>query len=158
MTTERTQDTKLLTEATSHIRDGNLDDAIARLKELIELNPRHEIATGMLAGIYAQIGMHERASQLFRRVLEINPTNSLAGFQLGLMQFQAKQPEAALTTWRTTQSNIDDFLFNFYCGLALIDLGRSMEARELLDRAARHMPVNFALRPQLDELLAKLPS
>jgi Flp pilus assembly protein TadD len=158
MPAERTQDTALLMEATRNIRAGNLDNAIVQLKELIESAPRHEVATGMLAGIYAELGMLDRASQCFRRVLDINPQNPLARFQFGLLQLQAQQPEAALTIWRMTQIKIDDYPTNFYSGLALIELGRTAEARASLDLAAQHMPANHALRPQLTELLAKLSS
>ena len=40
--------------------------------------------------------------------------------------------------------------------MALIELGRTDEARSLLDQAARQMPQDHALRPQLAELMVKI--
>lgn len=146
-------DHDLLIEATALAKSGDFEGAIVKLKALIESHPLHEIALGMLAGIYAQIGMHDRAIEYFRRVLKINPENPLARFQLGLSQLSSGQPADALNAWKPALKNPDDFLVRFYSGLALMQLERPAEARPLLEEAAQQMPKNHALYPQLTELL-----
>jgi tetratricopeptide (TPR) repeat protein len=147
----------LLIEATALAKSGEYEGAIVKLKELIESHPRHEIALGMLAGIHAQIGMHDRAIENFRRVLKINPENPLARFQLGLSQLSSGQPADALDTWKPSLKNPDNFLVLFHSGLALMQLNRPAEARPLLEEAARRMPKNHALYPQLTDLLTGSP-
>jgi cytochrome c-type biogenesis protein CcmH/NrfG len=60
------------------------------LKELLAADPDHEIANGMLAGIYAQLNMTQRAVEYFHRVLAINPQNALARVQLEALERSGK--------------------------------------------------------------------
>jgi Tfp pilus assembly protein PilF len=141
----------------AYAKRGELDAALVLLKELLLAEPDHEIANGMLAGIYAQLKMTERAAEGYRRVLKINPQNPLARFQLGLLELTSGQPQEALHTLRPSLKDRQDFLAHFYSGLALMELNRPDEARELLQRAAERMPVDHQLCPQLRTLLEKLP-
>ena len=149
---------ELLIEATALVKTGEFDVAIEKLKELIDAHPTHEIALGMLAGIYAQIGMHDRAIAYFERVLDINPENPLARLQMGLCQLSSGQPADALDTWKPALADSEDFLARFHSGLALLQLKRPAEARQLLEEAQRRMPKNHALYPQLAEIMAAFPS
>lgn len=76
---------ELLGLAAAAAKQGDLESAIVHLKELLAADPRHEIALGLLAGIYAQLKMSDRAVALYRQVLEINPGNPLARLQLSLL-------------------------------------------------------------------------
>ena len=149
---------ELLIEATALAQNGEFDGAIEKLKELIDAHPAHEIALGMLAGIYAQIGMHDRAIEYFQRVLETNPENPLARLQMGLCQLSSGKPTEALDTWKPALADPEDFLARFHSGLALLQLKRPAEAHQLLEAAERQMPKNHALYPQLAEILAAFPN
>lgn len=142
-----------LTIAAQCAEQGDFEGAIMQLKGLIEAQPRHEVAIGMLAGIYAQINMHDHAIPHFRTVLEINPGNVLARFQLGLAQLGSGQPGMAVETWKPALKTQDDFLSRFYSALALMQIHRTGEARTLLREAEKLMPKNHALYPQLLTLL-----
>jgi Tfp pilus assembly protein PilF len=145
-----------LTMAAQCVEKGDFEGALVQLKALVEAQPRHELAIGMLAGIYAQIGMHDRAIRHFNRVLEINPGNALARFQLGLSQLTSAQQAAAVETWKPALRNRDDFLSRFYSALALMQTNRIEEAGTLLREAEKLMPRNHALYPQLLTLLASI--
>ena len=79
-----------LSLATACAKRGELEAAMIHLKGLLAVDPEHEIATGMLAAIYAQLNMTGRAVEYFRRVLAINPQNPLARAQLELLERSGK--------------------------------------------------------------------
>ena len=132
---------------------GELEAAIKHLKEVLGAAPDHEIANGMLGGVYAELKMPERATACYERVLATNPRNVLARFQLGLLQLNGGRPQEALDTLRPNLSDNTEFLAHFYSGLALLDLRKPAEARALLQQAAQRMPPDHQLYPQLQGLL-----
>lgn len=138
-----------LIEATRRVESGDFDQALVLLKNLIRGEPRHELAIGMLGGVYAQLKMHDRAIETFRKVLELNPTNALARFQMGLSQLTLGQPVEAIATWKPLLAGPDDFLAHFYSALALAQTGHPGEAKLLLHTAAARMPKNHEAYPQL---------
>lgn len=145
-----------LSAAAGLAKEGNLDDAICLLKEILAARPSHEISLGMLASIYLQIGMHEQAVEHFQALLKANPRNPLARFQLGMARLSQGQPQAALDTWEPLLSLENEFMAHFHSALALIQLGRTAEALDRLDHARRHMPESHPLFPKLMELQAQL--
>ncbi len=144
--------------AAACVRRGDFEAALGHLKTLLESDPRHEIATGMLAGVYAQLKMPERAEYFYLQVLRLNPANVLARFQLGLLQLQSGRPQDALETWQPTLADSQDYLTQFHSALALLELKRAAEARKLLEQAAHHMPRSHPLYPQLVSLRDQLSS
>lgn len=145
-----------LSLAAACAKRGELEVAIVHLKEVLGAAPDHEIANGMLAGIYAELKMPERATACYERVLVVNPRNVLARFQLGLLQLTGGRPQEALETLRPNLSDNTEFLAHFYSGRALLELGKAGEARVLLQRAAQRMPADHPLYSQLQGLLEPL--
>jgi len=142
-----------LSLAAACAKRGELDAAIVHLKEVLGTTPDNEIANGMLAGIYAELKMPERATVYFQRVLAVNPQNVLARFQLGLLQLTGGQPQAAVETLRPNLADNTEFLAHFYSARALLELGKTGEARVLLERTEQRMPADHPLSGQLRELL-----
>jgi tetratricopeptide (TPR) repeat protein len=147
-----------LSLAAACAKRGELEAAIVHIKEVLGAAPDHEIANGMLAGIYAELQMPERATAHYERVLMANPRNVLARFQLGLLQLTGGRPQEALETLRPNLSDNTEFLAHFYSGRALLELGKTGEARVLLQRAAQRMPADHPLYSQLQGLLEPLGS
>jgi len=156
MKPRKTPEHALLETATANAKAGDFEQAIIHLKMLLQENPTHEIATGMLGGIYAELKMTDRAIECFRRVLEINPSNPLARFHLGLLQLSKQQLDEAVTTFKASLEQPADFLSHFHSGLALLQLHKPGEARKLLEQAARRMPKDHVFYPQLQHLLDQL--
>jgi tetratricopeptide (TPR) repeat protein len=100
--------------------------------------------------------MTDQAELHYRRVLEIEPTNPLARFQLGLMQLEAGRAREAIQTWDPALRDPSDYLTHFHSALAHLTVGEPARARELLEQAALHMPASHALCSQLRELRQKL--
>lgn len=145
-----------LGRAATAVKRGDLEEALRLAKAIVDKDPRNEIALGMQAGIYAQLKMPERAAAGFQRILDVNPGNVLARFQLGLLLLESGQPQSAVDTWAPALSDPDDFLVHFHSALALQQLGRKQEALTLLERAERRMPAGHELYPSLRDLKAGL--
>jgi tetratricopeptide (TPR) repeat protein len=145
-----------LADATEQVKEGNLEKAISSLKTILDNRPDHEIALGLLASIYLQIGMNEQAIKYYQALLNVNPDNPLARFQLGMAQLATGQPELALETWEPMLKLKNEFMANFHSALALLQLNRPQEALNQLLDAGRHMPSSHPLYPQLLELHAQL--
>jgi tetratricopeptide (TPR) repeat protein len=132
---------------------GDLEGAMVHLKEVLRIEPDHEIANGMLGGIYAELKMPGRAIASYEHVLATNPRNVLARFQLGLLQLADGRPQDAVETLRPNLADNTEFLAHFYSAIALLELRKNDEARILLQRAATRMPPDHQLYPQLKDLL-----
>lgn len=147
---------ELLRRATAAAGERDFEQALVCLKRLLARDARHELATGMLAAVYAELRMTERAIEYYRRVLALNPANPLARLQLGLLESSLGRTEDALATWKPSLEDPTDFVVHFQSAVAMLQLQRTTEARALLTTAAQRMPANHPLRPTLQELLARL--
>ena len=145
-----------LSRAAACAKRGDLEAAMTHLKELLAAQPDNELGNGMLAGIYAQLNMPERATACYEHVLAVNPRNVLARFHLGLLQLNSGKPGEAVATLRPNLDDNTEFLAHFYSAVALLELQQVEPARELLERAEQRMPRNHDLYPQLQTLLQPL--
>jgi cytochrome c-type biogenesis protein CcmH/NrfG len=145
-----------LADAVAQAKTGDLDAAVVTLKAVLQSQPKHTIALGMLASIYLQIGMVDRAIERYTQLLELDPENPLARFQLGIAKQLRGSPEEALEAWRPMLSSENEFMANFHSALTLVQLGRYADALEPVSNAARHMPPSHPLYPQLVRLRAEL--
>jgi tetratricopeptide (TPR) repeat protein len=65
-----------------HLAQGNIDKAIGETKKLSEAYPREPRYLGMLAELYQQKGMDEKASEVLGKIFEIDPGNPHAHLSL----------------------------------------------------------------------------
>ena len=56
--------------------DGQLDEAIAKLKQLLETDPSHVLSHLALAVIYGRVGKHDLAIEHGRRACELDPSDA----------------------------------------------------------------------------------
>lgn len=148
-------DIQQLARASQTVKNGDFETAIVQLKGLLMEYPRHELATGMLAAIYLQIGMHQKASNCYRKLLALNPENPLARFQLGMTRLGQGMPAEAIDTWQPLLGIEGEFMAHFHSGLALLQLERRDEAHAMLVQAGQTMPGDHPLYPELVRLLAE---
>jgi predicted Zn-dependent protease len=154
----KSQTSAALGRAAACARRRDLEGAMGHLKELLRVEPDNELANGMLAGIYAELKMPERATACYERVLGINPANVLARFQLGLLQLTHGKPREAAATLQPNLSDKSEFLSHFYSGVALLELQQTDAARALLEHVEHRMPKTHDLWPQLQTMLHALRS
>ncbi len=158
MDNSRENDIQQLARATRSAKNSDYETAIVQLKSLLSEYPHHELATGMLAAIYLQIGMHQKASIWYRKLLALKPENSLARFQLGMTRLAQGMTAEAIDTWHPLLSIEDEFMAHFHSGLALLQLEHNDEAYALLTQAYQTMPCEHPLYPELVRLLSESDS
>jgi tetratricopeptide (TPR) repeat protein len=160
MTTESTIDsvgtTSLLSAAIQRAGEGAYDEAQEHLNALLVREPRDELALGMLAAVYAEMKQFDVAALHFQRVLDVNPVNALARFQLGLVLLASQKPDEALAAWQDGVYAENEYLVDYHRGVALAELGREREAFERFELARQQMPVDHVLYRQLLSHLIRL--
>lgn len=152
--TEETK--KALAPLVENMRARRYDAAIAGLKRFLLAHPSHEIALGLLASAYFQIGMTARAKDLYQELLAAHPANPLARFQLGMVYFTLHELERALETWQPLLATADEFMARFHSALVHLQLGDQKTAAPLLEEAAANMPAQHPLYPQLQQMRQRL--
>ncbi len=135
------------------VKKKQFDQALSVLKAMDETYGQDELVLGMMAGVYFQIGMVERAEFHYRKVLNLNPNNGLALLQLGLAQIALDRPAAAVVVWRPLLLDQQNFMAYFHTGLALLEMGRQQEAIDHLLIATANMPADHPYREKAEELI-----
>ena len=143
-----------ISQASELIKSRSFEQAIPLLKDLISTDTNNELALGMLASIYAEIQMKDKAMGLYERILAINPANPLARFQLGLLNFNNNQFDQAIKIWSPALSDEKNFMTQYFTGLAYLQIQQPAQARPLLEMAQQHMPTDNPLYNSLNDLLA----
>ena len=64
-----------LYRALNYLYENRYDSAIVECEDVLELEPRNELALSRLGSAYYLIGQKEKAKEMWRKVLEINPGN-----------------------------------------------------------------------------------
>ncbi len=144
-----------LSSAVSHLKAGNLEEAIVALKNLLDRDPENEVAQGLLAAIRCDLGLHERGAEGFSKLLERNPGNPLTRIQLGLAQRAAGQRDLALATWKPGVEAKEAAAL-YWSGLVHYENGAPEEARKMLASAAAVTGPDHPFYPAVQRLLALL--
>jgi tetratricopeptide (TPR) repeat protein len=106
---------------------------------------------------YARGGKGDEASEALRKVLEMEPQNAIAWYELGLVQLRQGATAGAIASLeRAEQLGLDGFELHFHHAEALADLERHEEAVEALVKALKKRPdsaqATYLLGVTLDKL------
>jgi tetratricopeptide (TPR) repeat protein len=148
---------ELLSSALAHVKAGDLDEAMAALKDLLDRDPENEVALGLLAALWCDLGMHERGAEGFGKLLGRNPGNPLTRIQLGLSQRAAGRRDLALATWKPAVE-ADEVAALYWSGLVHYENGALDEARRVLARAAAVTGPDHPFYPAVQRLLTLVES
>lgn len=95
--------------------------ALSKLKQAVVMENASLEAFAMLAKVYAQLGLYDRAIEQFEFYLQRDPDALIEKFQLGMAQFDAKKTTEALATWGQLLAGHPNFPpALYYRGLALL--------------------------------------
>jgi tetratricopeptide (TPR) repeat protein len=127
---------------------GKLEDAEAKLKRAVALDPAYADALYDLASVQAARGDWDDATTSFKRVLELRPDNAKARQHLGEALYlwgdalaQANNPEQALGRYRESAAILQPGAeMRTKMALMLARLGRLSEARTELESALKIDP------------------
>lgn len=132
------------------------DAALPLLKQFCDEYPDNEVAIGMLASTYFELGLTDSATSLYQEILRKNPQNVLARFQLGMAIFQQRNWARAFIVWEPLAEDEEDFAANFYCGMAQLNLGDKEKAINYFRVSARRMPSGHPLLASLEKIAGEL--
>jgi cytochrome c-type biogenesis protein CcmH/NrfG len=128
-------------ESADKIRQGDLDGAVAQLKEVLGKNPKDVNALYLIGMAYSKKQMFPEATSAFLQVAEMAPKFAAAFHQLGVCYQQQDQPEKALEAYQKALE-LDpantDALYN--SGLILFKQSRVDEALAQFEKAVALKP------------------
>lgn len=127
-------------------REGRHDDAIGKLKIVIERDAKNAKAHYLLGAEHAEIGMFDRAIEEMARAVGLDSTLTTAHFQIGLIHYTKNELEPARQSW----SLLDDAanaegMIAFKTALLNIADGQFQLALDQLDRGIAVEADNAAL-------------
>jgi tetratricopeptide (TPR) repeat protein len=112
-----------------------LAEAIAELRQAIDLDPTLMAARFYLAHLYLDLGRPARAKEELTSALEKSPGNPQFLASLAEAERQLNNPQKAVDlTRRALQADGSLLEARYYLGLALIDLGRTADAIKELEQ------------------------
>ena len=148
---------ELLALARLNVEKGEIDKALARVKQVLAAKTPPAEALTLGARLYAQLGLFGRAQELYQRFLQSNPGAVIETFQLGMTHMDAGQPREALAIW---ESLLKDHPVHppalFYRALALSQQGNVADARHALETLLKSAPADNLYFGRGKELLQAL--
>jgi tetratricopeptide (TPR) repeat protein len=127
--------------AAEKARAGDFDGAIAKLKPLLEKNPKDSNALYVLGMAYQKKAQWAEAEAAFLQVRELSPNFAAVHYQLGVCYQQAGEAEKALASYAKAME-LDpanpDSAYN--SGLILFSKSQAAEALALFEKALALSP------------------
>lgn len=102
-------------------------------QKALEQNPGLLAAKANMAMTYVNTPSPMQGIMLLREVLDADPTNELALFNLGILSMRSNQYTKAVGRFeQILQSHPENTKAQFYLGVCLVELGRTDEAKKVL--------------------------
>jgi tetratricopeptide (TPR) repeat protein len=118
-----------------------LAEAVAELRQAIDIDPAFSPARFYLAHIYLDLGRPARAKEELEAALEHAPGNPQFTASLGEAERQLKNPRKAVEIIRQALETDPSLVEGrYYLGLALFDSGQTTDAINELEQVVRQSP------------------
>ncbi|HAA43923.1 MAG: hypothetical protein XD36_1717 [Halomonas sp. 54_146] len=135
---------------------GDIAGMESDLRQILRADPDNAEALNALGYTLADLnlpGRLEEAFTLIERAYEIDPDNPAVLDSMGWVYYRLGEPEQALPWLESAYTQLPDQEVAAHLAEVLHALGRSDEARQLLQRFMQRTTVH----PQIDKLLERLP-
>lgn len=137
--------------------EGAGGEALAYLKLAVAREPAHAKAHWALAAEYASLRMPDRAREHFARAVELDPAQTVARFQYGLLCLTQADLAAAEPIWQPLDELPAEHPIRlFKQGLLAMVADRFDEALALIRRAMADPGVDPALRRDMEMTVANI--
>ena len=111
------------------------EKAIAELRHALAVNPNFGDAHSSLGVIYFHVGLLDEAMQQYKRADELNPSNPIIKFGIGLVTLLQGRYDDAVTMMEANQTGMVRALVESSIANALFFAGRTDEARARIEDA-----------------------
>ena len=148
---------ELLALARLDMNRNQYDEALWKLKRILQADEAMPEAISMAARLYAQIGLFERAQSLFNRYLEQDVDAVAETFQLGMTYLDAGNRDAALDIWdKLLKKHPGHPPALFYTGLLRAQRGELTAARASLEHILKTVASDNLYFTRARDLLQEL--
>jgi len=145
---------ELLALARLDMDQNRMDQALIKLKHILNTDKGNSDALSMGGKVYAQLGLFDKAKNCFKQYLEINPDSIIDQFQYGMVHFDNGDKDTALSIWNellAKQPTHPPSLF--YKGLLLAQTNQTADARATLSILLQSAPADNLYFGRAKELL-----
>ena len=118
------------------------EHAIRAFRRALELDPEADETHHQLSMVLAHVGLLDEAQAHVRAALRLNPNNTMARFRVGVYAAWQCRFEDALATFKTVPSAASPMLIDRSRAEVLVQLGRTAEARAIVDAHLAAHPVD----------------
>ncbi|WAM49685.1 tetratricopeptide repeat protein [Vreelandella venusta] len=135
---------------------GDLEAMERDLRQILNTEPDNADALNALGYTLADLniqGRLEEARDLIERAYEADPNNPAILDSMGWVYFRLGQPDNALAWLESAYAQVPDQEIAAHLAEVLHALGRSEEARQLIERTLQRV----SYHPQIDDLLERHP-
>lgn len=141
------------------IENGKLDEALLKLRPLINCEQPPPEAISMMARLYAQIKLFERAENLFRRYVEQNSDALIELFLLGMSLFDGGKHDEAVMVWDSVLASQPKHPpAMYYKSLVLVSKGEIDVASSTLNEILRNVAADNLYFSRARDLLKDIES
>jgi tetratricopeptide (TPR) repeat protein len=117
---------------------GAYDDAIGKLREVLQIKPNHAFAHNKLGDALCRRGRYAEAESSFRRALQIEPRRADAQINLGnLLRWRGNFSGSEATLWRAVKQDPRNADALISLGHTLSAFDRVEEAKDCFEKALR---------------------
>jgi len=103
-------------------------------QKALELNPNYTMAKANMAMTYVNTDNPMQGIMMLREILDEDPTNEIALFNMGVLSMRSNQYGRAVQRFsQIVTNNPGNIKAKFYLALSLLETGKQEEARKLLD-------------------------
>lgn len=149
---------ELLALAQLDLSENKVESALGKLKYARQhLTQYPDLIVVLLAKIYAQLRLFDRAKPLFAEYLDRYPNAINERFQFGMVHLDCNEPEAAAEIWATVmhQSPTHPPCL-YFSAIAYLELNQTSEAKRLLDILLQTAPADNLYFGRAKDLLTNL--
>lgn len=132
----------LLAEADAKFAAGHPEQAIASLRRVLSIEPKHAIAHAKLGAALCHVGQYQEAERVLRGAVELDRNGAQAHFNLGVLLYCKGEFIRAETVLRRA-TKLDSRNSE-----VLVSLGLTLGARSRLDNAADCFSRALAIKPR----------
>lgn len=135
-----------------------IEPALAKLKRAIATDKHIDRAHALLAKIYAQLKLYNRAAEYFELYLDHFPKATQERFELGMAVLDGGAPKSALEIWAPLLADASHPPAMFYSALAHAELQDAAAARKQLDILLKSVAPDNLYFNRAKELLISIDS
>jgi tetratricopeptide (TPR) repeat protein len=148
---------ELFSLAQLDLEKGNTAEALWKLKRLTDAGDTPTGAFSVCGQVYVQLGLWDRAQQMFQRHLSLHPESVGEMFQLGLAHHNAGRAPEAMKIWDKLLEKYPVYPpALFYRAVMQVNQGQVAAARNDLDVLVKYAAVDNPFFKQAKELLQSL--